>query len=40
MVVCWNAQSLVESSGDVHVCVKHQVLGERSEVVDRILELN
>ena len=35
----WNVRTLVESSGDVRVCRKRQALGERSEVVDRKLDL-
>ena len=35
----WNIRTLVESSGDVHVCWKQQVLGERSNVVDRKLDM-
>lgn len=34
-----NVRTLVESSGDVCVCQKRQVLDERSGVVDRKLDL-
>ena len=34
----WNVRTL-ECSGDVCVCQKRQVIGERSEVVDRKLDL-
>ena len=39
IVGSWNVRTLVECSGDVRVCRKRQVLGERSEVVDRKLDL-
>ena len=34
----WNIRTLVQSSG-VHVCQKRQVLSERSNVVDRKLDM-
>ena len=39
VVASWNVRSLVESSGDVRVCRSRQLLGEKSEVVDRKLDL-
>ena len=39
VVGSWNVRKLVECSGDVRVCQKKQVMGERSEVVDRKLDL-
>ena len=35
----WNVRTLVECSGDVGICQKRQVIGERAEVVDRKLDL-
>ena len=35
----WNIRTLVESSGDVHVCLKQQILGEKSNVVERNLDM-
>ena len=35
----WNVRTLVEYSGDVCVCRKRQVIGERVEVIDRKLDL-
>ena len=34
-----DVRTLVENSGDIRVCRKRQALGERSEVVDRKLNL-
>ena len=39
IVGSWNVRTLVESSGDLRICRKRQVLGKRSEVVDRKLDL-
>ena len=40
LVVCtWNVRILVESCGDLRVCRKRQLLGEKSEGVDRKLDL-
>ena len=39
VVGSWNVRTLVECSCDVRVCRKRQVIGERSEVVDRKLDL-
>ena len=39
VVGSWNVRTLVECLGDVRVCRKHQVLGERLEVVDKKLDL-
>ena len=38
VVGSWNIRTLVECLGDVRVCRKRQVLGERLEVVDRKLD--
>ena len=35
----WNVHTLVECSGDVGICQKRQVIGERAEVLDRKLDL-
>ena len=39
VVGSWNDLTLVECLGNVCVCRKHQVLGERLAVVDRKLDL-
>ena len=39
VVGSWNVRTLVECSGDMHICQKRQVIGERVEVVDRKLDL-
>lgn len=40
VVGSWKVQVLVESSGDVHVYWKWQMLDERFETVDRQLDLS
>ena len=39
IVGSWNVRTLVESSGDVRICQKQQLVGEKSEVIDRKLDL-
>ena len=39
VVGSWNVRTLVECLGDVRVCRKRQVVGERLEAVDRKLDL-
>ena len=39
VVGTWNVRTLVECSGDARVCRRRQLVGDRSEVVDRKLDL-